>query len=94
VKIKISFILFIFFLLCLAFTSRGDSPSRDDFLARTTAVQPQEPPTQKDKQDYIEKMLLRNLDPWGLKEDITLKKLLGQPKIKWAIRAEKRHVLD
>jgi hypothetical protein len=94
VKIKISFIIFILFLLCLAFTSRGDSPSKDCFLVKTTVVQPQEPPTQKDKEDYIEKMLLRNLDPWGLKEDITLKKLLGQPKIKWAIRAGKRYVLD
>jgi len=93
VKSKISLIIFILFLFCLVFTSQGDSPSKDHFLAKTTAIGPQEKPPEKEKQDYIEKMMLRDTDPWGLKE-LTLKKLLKQSSIKWAIRAGKRHILD
>lgn len=93
-KSKVSFIIFILFLFGLAFTSQGDSPSKDRFLAKTTAIKPQEKPDKKEKQDYMEKMMLRNTDPWGLKEDLALKKLLKQSSTKWAIRAGKKHILD
>jgi hypothetical protein len=93
VKNKISFIIFILFLFCLVFTSHGDSPSKDRFLVKTTATGPQEKPTKKEEQDYMEKMLRRDTDPLGLKE-LTQTKLLKQSSIKWAIRAGKKHVLD
>jgi len=94
VKSKISFIVFILFIFCLVFSSRGDSPSKDLSQVEKTAIQPQEQPTKKEKQDYIEKMMLRNTDPWGLKEDLALKKFLRQSSIKWAIRAAKKYILD
>lgn len=93
-KSKISYILFILFLFCLVFTSQGDLISKDRFLAKRTEILLQEQPAKKEKQDYMEKMLLRNADPLGLKEDLALKKLLKQPSIKWAIRAGKKHILE
>jgi hypothetical protein len=53
---------------------------------------PQE--TQKPKYDYMSGFLSRSTQPLGLKEDPTVKNLLGQGAVRWAIRAGSRHVLD
>lgn len=53
---------------------------------------PQE--VQKPKYDYMSTFLSRSTQPLGLKEDPTVKKLLGQGAVKWAIRAGSRHLLD
>jgi hypothetical protein len=60
-------------------------------LAAFQAV-PQE--VQKPKYDYMSTFLSRSTQPLGLKEDPTVKKLLGQGAVKWAIRAGSRHLLD
>lgn len=44
--------------------------------------------------DYMNKVLGRNTEPIGLKEDKLLQKLLRQSNMKWAIRAAGRHILD
>ena len=48
----------------------------------------------KPRQDYMKKVLSRNLRPLGLKESKALNKLLGQSHLKWVIRSEKRHILN
>lgn len=54
----------------------------------------QEFPAKKPKYDYLSSYLSRNTKPLGLEEDQALRRLLKQPKIKWAIRAGMRHILD
>jgi hypothetical protein len=49
---------------------------------------------QKPKYDYMSTFLSRSTQPLGLKEDPTVKKLLDQGAVKWAIRAGSRHALD
>jgi len=44
--------------------------------------------------DYMRDVLRRNTKPIGLKEDKLLQKLLKQSNMKWAIRANGRHILD
>ncbi len=44
--------------------------------------------------DYMKDVLRRNTKPIGLKEDKLLQKLLKQSNMKWAIRANGRHILD
>lgn len=58
----------------------------------TFQAAPQE--VQKPKYDYMSTFLSRSTQPLGLKEDPTIKKLLGQGAVKWAIRAGSRHLLD
>jgi hypothetical protein len=53
---------------------------------------PQE--AQKPKYDYMSTFLSRSTQPLGLKEDPSVRKLLGQGAARWAIRAGSRHVLD
>lgn len=63
-------------------------------LSKNSAAEPQTVPAKKPNYDYWSNILSRNTNPLGLKEDLTLKKLLKQPSAKWAIRAGKRHILD
>lgn len=55
---------------------------------------PREIPVQTPKYDYMSTFLSRSTKPLGLKEDLILKNLLGQPATKWAIRAGIRHILE
>lgn len=48
----------------------------------------------RSKQDYMKRLLGRDTDPLGLKENKPLKQLLEQPRIKWVIRSEQRHILN
>lgn len=50
--------------------------------------------TQKQKFDYMSSILSRNTKPLGLKENVTLRKWLNQPSIKWAMRSGNRHILN
>lgn len=50
--------------------------------------------TKKQKYDYMSTFLSRDTNPLGLKENVALKKLLGQSSIKWAIRSSRRHILN
>jgi hypothetical protein len=50
--------------------------------------------TQKQKFDYMSSILSRNTKPLGLKENVTLRKWLNQPSIKWAMRTGGRHILN
>jgi len=49
--------------------------------------------TQKQKFDYMSSILSRNTKPLGLKENVTLRKWLNQPSIKWAMRSSRKHIL-
>ncbi len=55
---------------------------------------PQEIPAKKPKSDYMSTLLSRNTNPLGLREDQMTKKLLQQGRVKWAVRAGARHILD
>ena len=57
-------------------------------------VNPQEESVKKHKYDYMSTFLSRNTKPLGLKENLAMKRLLEEPNIKWAIRAEKKHILN
>lgn len=46
------------------------------------------------EKDYMKRLLGRDTDPLGLKENKQLNQLLGQPQIKWVIRSEQRHILN
>ncbi len=46
------------------------------------------------EKDYMKRLLGRDTDPLGLKENKPLEQLLEQPQIKWVIRSEQRHILN
>lgn len=66
------------------------------FALSTESVSTKEAPqsAQKQKFDYMSSILSRNTKPLGLKENISLKKFLNQPSIKWAMRSGGRHLLN
>ena len=88
-KVKVLRSLPLFFLLTLVFPAviKTDSPGKP-------LSSPQEIPVKKPKYDYMSTFLSRSTNPLGLKEDQMLKKLLRQPRAKWAIRAGVKHILD
>jgi hypothetical protein len=49
---------------------------------------------QKPPQDYMKKRLSRDTRSLGLEENKTLNMLLEQPRIKWVIRSEIKHILN
>lgn len=64
---------------------------------RQTDTRPQvsEQDTSRDQTDYMRSLLERNpQQPLGLQDNPTLKRYLGQPGIKWAIRSARRHILN
>ncbi len=67
-------------------------PARPLWASSGQQAGPQE--AQRPKNDYMSTFLSRSTQPLGLKEDPTVKKLLGQGAVRWAIRAGSRHVLD
>jgi hypothetical protein len=87
--------VFILFIL-LTLTSTPDSASIHAFpgifAATSTDKAPQN--TQKQKFDYMSSILSRNTEPLGLKENVSLRKWLNQPSIKWAVRSGVRHILN
>jgi hypothetical protein len=89
------FALFILLFL-LAVTVSPDSTSRTSHARVFAAESPDEVPqsTQKQKFDYMSSILSRNTKPLGLKENVSLRKLLNQPSIIWAMRSEDRHILN
>jgi len=88
-------ILLIFFLvLALAFASHKKLPSKGLSHSKNSLTEPQNAPVKKPKYDYMSTFLSRNTNPLGLREDPSLKKLLKQPNIKWAMRAGKKHLLN
>lgn len=93
-KSKIFAWIFLFLFISVFFSSYKAQSSSGTFIANKPAAHPQEPPVKKPKDDYLSKYLGRNTKPLGLKEDFVLKKLLNESLVKWAIRAEKRHILN
>ncbi len=90
-KKKIWVVVLLFLLLAFFYKSlalKGLS------LSKNSAPEPQTAPAKKPNYDYMSTFLSRNTNPLGLKEDLTLKKLLKQSSAKWAVRAGKRHILD
>jgi hypothetical protein len=88
-------VLFLLFMLPFALSS--DSASHyygvpGDRAATSSEETPQS--TQKEKFDYMSSILSRNTQPLGLKENVTLRKLLNQSSIKWAMRSGGRHILN
>ncbi|MFQ6068936.1 MAG: hypothetical protein ACE5LC_00255 [Candidatus Aminicenantales bacterium] len=53
----------------------------------------QETPVKKQRYDYMSTLFSRNAKSLGLKIDPDVQRLINQPHIKWAIRAEERHIL-
>jgi len=72
-----------------------DSLSTMAFTGSVAADSPDKVPqnTQKQKFDYMSSILSRNTKPLGLKENVTLRKWLNQPSIKWAMRSSRKHIL-
>ena len=79
----------LLFLLTLASPAIFKAPSQGKISSS-----PQEIPVKKPKYDYMSTFLSRSTNPLGLKEDLMLKKLLQQARVKWAVRAGSRHILD
>ena len=80
-------------LLCLSpYAADPDfSTTRlSDFDGNAEPLVPQE---KTEKSDYLNRLLSRNTNPLGLKENPALKKLMNQPGVKWAVRAEFRQIL-
>jgi len=63
-------------------------------LPASPAPQAASQEVQKPKYDYMSNFRSRNTRPLGLKENASLKKMLDQGAVKWAIRAGSRQVLD
>ena len=82
----------VLILLASAFSS--GSLSTTSFLKTDTSTGKVPQNTQKQKFDYMSSILSRNTKPLGLKENVTLRKWLNQPSIKWAMRTGGRHILN
>jgi hypothetical protein len=89
-------LFFLFLLLLLPFALSFDGMGHYDFSGDHAAMTSDEIPqnTQKEKFDYMSSILSRNTQPLGLKENVTLRKLLNQTSIKWAMRSGGRHILN
>jgi len=74
--------------VCLA-TAASSAPP-----AGQTGTGVQDVPVKKPTSDYMSKWLSLNTQPLGLKEDAALRTLMKQPRIKWAIRASSKYILD
>jgi hypothetical protein len=62
--------------------------------AQTAGQEPPPREVQKPSYDYMSGFLSRSTRPLGLKEDPSVRRMLGQGPVAWAIRAGARHVLD
>jgi len=51
-------------------------------------------PIRRPDTSYMSQWLNRNTKPLGLQEDRRYARLIGQPRISWAIRASVRHILE
>jgi hypothetical protein len=91
-KKKIWIIAAMAFAMILLFTLKRIGFSESSFFSVKSEVDPQTP--KKPKYDYMSTFLSRDTEPLGLKENITLRKFLEQPSIKWAIRSGKKHILN
>ena len=93
-KKKLLFVLFLLFML--PFTLSSDGMGHFDYSGDHPAMSSEKIPqnTQKEKFDYMSSILSRNTQPLGLKENVTLRKLLNQSSIKWAMRSGSRHILN
>jgi hypothetical protein len=92
VKKKKVWIVFAFALtLILSFTLKKIGFSATSLFSKVNA-EPQTP--QKPRYDYMSTFLSRDTEPLGLRENVTLKRFLEQPSIKWAIRSGKKHILN
>ena len=50
--------------------------------------------TRRPQDDYLNALLSRNAEPLGLKENPELEKLLRQAGVKWAVRSNRKHILN
>ena len=82
---------FVFAFFSLLYPSHRETALGCD---ASTAIQVQSPQQKKPPSDYMSTYLSRNTNPLGLREDQDLKRFLEQPIIKWAFRAEFRHILE
>jgi hypothetical protein len=82
-KKKLIPVIFLFFLFPIVLSTHS---------ASETARAPQS--SEKQKFDYMSSILSRNTKPLGLKENVSLRKFLNQPSIKWAMRSRDRHLLN
>lgn len=76
----------------LSYASRYTPHPNNLFSAENNkaGLQTKKPPAK----DYMDRLMGRDTDPLGLKENKQLNQLLGQPQIKWVIRSEQRHILN
>ncbi|MFC2160372.1 hypothetical protein ACFLRX_01835 [Acidobacteriota bacterium] len=93
-KHKALSVVFLFLLISsfLSYASRY-TPYHNAFISsdeHKADLQTETPPTK----DYMDRLMERDTDPLGLKENKSLNQLLGQPQIKWVIRSEQRHILN
>jgi lipopolysaccharide export LptBFGC system permease protein LptF len=91
-KILVTFLLFLLISLVLPYSIDRKSSYADALIEVKLMLSPQTIP--KPENDYMSTILSRNTKPLGLKENLTLQRYLDQPTIKWAIRAEKKHILN
>jgi hypothetical protein len=91
-KKKIWIIAAVTLAMILLFTFLKIGFSASSFFSIKPEPDPQT--SKKPKYDYMSTFLSRDTEPLGLKENITLKRFLEQPSIKWAIRSGKKHILN
>jgi hypothetical protein len=91
-KQKIWIIAVIAFAIILIFTFKTIGFSSPSLLSIKPSPDPQT--SKKPRNDYMSTFLSRDTEPLGLRENITLKRYLEQPSIKWAIRSGKKHILN
>jgi hypothetical protein len=91
-KIFVVFLLFLLISLVLPYSLERNNSYADAPDGSKMMLSPQTVP--KPEYDYMSTILSRNTKPLGLKENPTLQRYLAQPTIKWAIRSEKKHILN
>jgi len=93
-KKKLLFSLFFFLFIPLLLSSpEAESLSLSGFYSPDNIdADPQS--VKKPKFDYMSSILSRNTKPLGLKDNLTLRKFLSQPSIKWALRSGGKHILN
>ncbi len=84
-------------ILATLLISAADSQQKTTQEEQITQNPPDQAPPQeiqKPRLDYMSTFLSRTTGPLGLKEDQEFRHLLKQSKVKWAIRAGVRHILN
>jgi hypothetical protein len=91
-KLLFALVLFLFIPLLLSSPETKSLAFSGIYAPENNDSDPQS--VKKPKFYYMSSILSRNTKPLGLIDNLTLRKFLNQPSIKWALRSGGKHILN